>query len=111
MKVVVSEVRCKISCSQFLYAKRREETDFFLLCEIGQDTFIRDRQFAWSVWINQRFNRKNGSITKSVGWDIPDIGSPAHIEELQEEILIVGIPVTLTAKSFDFIVDALDLPR
>ena len=52
-----------------------------------------------------------GSITKSVGWDIPDIGSPAHIEELQEEILIVGIPVTLTAKSFDFVVDALDLPR
>ena len=56
-------------------------------------------------------HKKMGSITKSVGWDIPDIGSPAHIEELQEEILIVGIPVTLTAKSFDFVVDALDLPR
>ena len=38
-----------------------------------------------------------------MGWDISDIGSPAHIEEFQEEILIVWIPVTLTAKSFDFV--------
>ncbi len=59
----------------------------------------------------KQIREKDGSITKSVGWDIPDIGSPAHIEELQKEILIVGIPVTLTAKSFDFVVDALDLPR
>ena len=36
MRVVVSEVRFKISCSQFLYAERREETVFFYFARLAR---------------------------------------------------------------------------
>ena len=45
----------------------------------------------------------NGSITNFVGWQISDIGLPAHIKKLQKEIFIVRITVALSAKSLYFI--------
>jgi len=34
----------------------------------------------------------------------------AHVDELQKEVFIVRIPVSLSAQRLDLVVDALDLP-
>jgi len=46
-----------------------------------------------------------GSITNLVGIEIIDIGSAAHIQEFEEEILVIGVAVALPVKGLDFVVD------
>ena len=52
-----------------------------------------------------------GSITKLVGFRIPDIVSSAHVKQLQEEVFIIRISISLSAKSLDLVVDAFDFRR
>ncbi len=40
-----------------------------------------------------------------------DIDSGAHIQEFEEEILVIGVAVALPAKRFDLVVDALHSVR
>ena len=54
------------------------------------------------------FSIKFGSITKVVGWGVSLIGFTAGIKEFKEEVVIVGISVSLASKGLDFVIDSLN---
>ena len=43
-----------------------------------------------------------------MGFGVPDHLSPAEVKELEEEVVVIWIPVPLTPERLDLVVDALD---